>query len=227
VAGLQTRLAADYTERMGKKTVAELAQSAYMALALARAYAAYRVWMVRQSPDNPKGHAGADDICIYYHCYGRGDPVQLLHGGFMCVEPWVGQIPALARDYRVIVADSRGHGRTTLGEGPLSYRRMAKDAAGLIARLAVGPVHLIGWSDGGCTGLRSIKLKQHEKRRQTTWLWQDSASAGLLFRISVTLRPGHEEDRHWPAPDQLRYRTRPRSGGCAEIAPSGQDSWQQ
>ncbi len=177
---------------MGNQTVAELAQSAHVALALARAYAAYRVWMLRQNPHNVKGRAWVDDISIYYHCYGWGDPVLLLHGGFMCAETWVGQIPALAPDYRVIATDSRGHGRTTLGEGPLSYRRMAKDAAELIARLTLGPVHLIGWSDGGCTGL-ALALERLELVRSLTLLGTpystDNYSEEAREKINRLLRP--------------------------------------
>lgn len=140
-----------------------------MGVALARAYAWYRLWMLLRRPEDIRGQAGANDITIYYHCYGRGDPVLLLHGGFMCAETWAAQIPALARDYRVIAADSRGHGRTTLGEGPLTYRRMAGDAAELIRRLGLGRVHLIGWSDGGCIGL-ALALERPELVRSLTLL---------------------------------------------------------
>jgi pimeloyl-ACP methyl ester carboxylesterase len=125
--------------------------------------------MLRRSTGNTKGYVEADDISIYYRCCGWGEPVLLLHGGFMCAETWAGQIPALARDYCVIVADLRGHGRTTLGEEPITYRRMAGDAAALIRGLKLGRVHLIGWSDGGCTGL-ALALERPELVRSLTLL---------------------------------------------------------
>ncbi|MDM8001224.1 MAG: alpha/beta hydrolase [Dehalococcoidia bacterium] len=132
-------------------------------------------------PENLKGCIQAGDIAIYYHSYGRGDPVLLLHGGFMCAESWAGQIPALARDYRVIAADSRGHGRSTLGEGPLTYRRMAGDAAGLIERLRLSPVHLIGWSDGGCIGL-ALAVERPELVRSLTLLGTPYSTANYTER---------------------------------------------
>jgi pimeloyl-ACP methyl ester carboxylesterase len=154
---------------MDSAAVSELIQSARMGFGFARAYAAYGLWMLRHNPENMKSHVEAGDICIYYHCYGRGDPVLLLHGGFMCAETWAGQIPALVRHYRVIATDSRGHGRTTLGTGPFTFRRMAGDAAELIEHLRLGRVHLVGWSDGGCTAL-AMALERPELVRSMTLL---------------------------------------------------------
>lgn len=48
--------------------------------------------------------------------------------------------PALARDHEVIVADSRGQGRSTHGLAGLTYHRMAEDYVALLARLGVGKV---------------------------------------------------------------------------------------
>ncbi len=169
-----------------------MAQSTRMSLAFARAYAAYGLWMLRKNPENMKSYVEAGDICIYYHCYGRGQPVLLLHGGFMCAETWAGQIPALARDYRVVAADSRGHGRTTLGEGPITYRGMAGDAAALIERLRLGRVHIVGWSDGGCAGL-ALALERPEMVRSMTLLGTpystDNYSEDAKVSMERLLRP--------------------------------------
>lgn len=118
-----------------------------------RTYASYGVSLMRPRAGDGKGRVDAGDIRVYYRASGQGEPVLLLHGGFAFAESWAGQIPALARHYRVIAPDSRGHGRTTLGTRPITYRQMAEDAAALIEALELGPVHLIGWSDGGSTGL--------------------------------------------------------------------------
>jgi pimeloyl-ACP methyl ester carboxylesterase len=99
------------------------------------------------------GRLPAGDIDIYYKRFGCGEPVLLLHGGFMVSEGWAAQMPALARDHMVIAMDSRGHGRTTLGTAQLTYRQMGLDVANLIERLGVGPAHVIGSSDGGIAGL--------------------------------------------------------------------------
>ena len=45
---------------------------------------------------------------------------------------WAPQVEALAREFRVIAPDLRGHGRTTSPEDPSEYgiRRYAKDIVG-------------------------------------------------------------------------------------------------
>ncbi len=128
-------------------------ESLKMGFVLARSLSSYALWTLRTRPRDTSGRKEVGDISMFYRCYGAGDPVLLLHGGFMFAEAWASQIPALSRHYRVIAPDSRGHGRTTLGTRELTYRRMAEDDAALIEALGLGPAHVIGSSDGGTTAL--------------------------------------------------------------------------
>ena len=57
------------------------------------------------------GTAPVNGIRIWYATFGRGKPVLLLHGGLANSNYWGNQVPALAKGYRVVVMDSRGHGR--------------------------------------------------------------------------------------------------------------------
>ena len=83
-----------------------------------------------------------------------GVPVLLLHGGFGNSNYFGRLIPTLvAHGYRVIAMDSRGHGRSTRSDAPLTYDLMAQDVLGLLDRLRVSKVYLVGWSDGGIIGL--------------------------------------------------------------------------
>jgi 3-oxoadipate enol-lactonase len=60
-----------------------------------------------------------------------------------------GVLPILARDYRVIVPDLRGHGRSgALGE-PYSVEQLARDLAQLLDDLQVDSAHVLGYSQGG------------------------------------------------------------------------------
>ena len=96
-------------------------------------------------------HAGAR---IWYGIVGHGSPVILLHGGRASSLGWGHQVRALvARKHRVILIDSRGHGRSTLGELPLSYALMAQDVAAVMDRLGLRRVAVAGWSDGAIVGL--------------------------------------------------------------------------
>ncbi len=62
----------------------------------------------------------------------------------------------------VIVADSRGHGRSTRTSEPYGYDLMASDYLALLDYLKVDKVALVGWSDGGIIGL-DIAMKHPER----------------------------------------------------------------
>jgi pimeloyl-ACP methyl ester carboxylesterase len=81
------------------------------------------------------------------------DPVILLHGGFSSSEDWGFEVPLLANTHQVIVMDTRGHGRSTMDDQPFSYDLFASDVKGLMDMLRVPKASVVGWSDGGITGL--------------------------------------------------------------------------
>lgn len=98
-------------------------------------------------------YAPVNGLQMYYEVYGQGDPVLLLHGGSATLESFCKQIPELSRHFKVIAAESRGHGRTADAPGPLSYAQMAEDFVALIRYLGLPSVSIVGWSDGGVIGL--------------------------------------------------------------------------
>ena len=62
--------------------------------------------------------------------------------------------PALAKSRRVIAVDLHGHGRTELGERPISIIDMGDDMAVILKSLGVGQADVLGYSLGGGVGLR-------------------------------------------------------------------------
>ncbi len=103
-------------------------------------------------PDE-EGRVEVEGARIWWASFGAGEPVILLHGGAGNSEHWGNQIPALAKRYRVVVVDARGHGRSTRTEAPLSYHRMAEDLLAVMDALEIERASLVGWSDGGIVGL--------------------------------------------------------------------------
>jgi pimeloyl-ACP methyl ester carboxylesterase len=61
-------------------------------------------------------------------------PVLLIQGGLGHGDVWGFQVPALAESHQVIVADSRGHGRSTRSEQPFGCQLMADDYLALCRR---------------------------------------------------------------------------------------------
>jgi len=109
------------------------------------------------TPSLPKpagsGYAPVNGVRIWYATFGRGEPVLLLHGGLANSKYWGNQVAVLARTYRVIVMDSRGHGRSTRDERPYGYDLMASDVLALMDFLKLPKAAIVGWSDGAILGL--------------------------------------------------------------------------
>jgi pimeloyl-ACP methyl ester carboxylesterase len=99
------------------------------------------------------GDAPVNGISIHYAIWGDGSPLLLLHGGLGNMEYFGGQIGELAKQYRVIAMDSRGHGQSTRNGEPYSYALMAKDVIVLMDYLKIDKASIVGWSDGGIIGL--------------------------------------------------------------------------
>lgn len=87
---------------------------------------------------------------LFYTDEGTGDPAVLLVHGWSCdSHDWSWQIPAFAGRHRVIAADNRGHGRSSVPAGGYTPRQFASDLAGLLKNLDSGPVVAVGHSLGG------------------------------------------------------------------------------
>jgi pimeloyl-ACP methyl ester carboxylesterase len=101
-----------------------------------------------------QGYVENEGARIWYARYGSGAPVILLHSGLGNSSNWGYQVPTLVTaGYRVILIDSRGHGRSTRDSRPYSYGLMASDVLAVMNELQIQKVHLVGWSDGACTAL--------------------------------------------------------------------------
>ena len=112
------------------------------------------------------GYAPVNGIKIWYASFGtkeaRGEPVILLHGGLANANYWGNQVKALQSRYRVIVMDSRGHGRSSRDDKPYGYDLMASDVLALMDFLKIPKAAIVGWSDGAIIGL-DIALNHPER----------------------------------------------------------------
>ncbi|MFY7067791.1 alpha/beta fold hydrolase [Nocardiopsis changdeensis] len=84
---------------------------------------------------------------------GDGPPVLVLHGLAGSVREFEPTARALAPDFRVILVDQRGHGRSTRRPADVSRSAFVADAAAVAERVARGPVRLVGQSMGAHTAL--------------------------------------------------------------------------
>jgi pimeloyl-ACP methyl ester carboxylesterase len=92
-------------------------------------------------------------VRTWYEVEGHGEPLLLLHGGFVTNETWGQQRADFAAKHRVFLPERRAHGHTPDVEGPLSYHDMAEDTIDFLSSVVGSPADLVGWSDGGIVAL--------------------------------------------------------------------------
>jgi pimeloyl-ACP methyl ester carboxylesterase len=94
-----------------------------------------------------------DGVTLYYETYGQGEPLLLVHGNGGSIGTLAAQIDHFKAKYKVIAMDSRDQGRSADSQEPITYEKMTDDLAALIDQLKLGPVDVVGWSDGGIEAL--------------------------------------------------------------------------
>ena len=103
---------------------------------------------------------------IYFEEYGQGTPLLLLSGGGLnrSIKDFEHCIPELARYYRVIALDSPGQGRSEQAD-TLTYDILLEFASQLIDSLVIDSAYILGWSDGGITGLLLAERRPDKIRK--------------------------------------------------------------
>src|SRR5690606_7308877 len=89
--------------------------------------------------------------------YGKGEPLLLLHGNGQSIASMSNQIRFFKDKYHVIIPDCRGRGKSVDSDEELTYDIQASDMNNLLNHLNIDSANIIGWSDGGITGLMMAK----------------------------------------------------------------------
>jgi len=183
-------------------------------IASAAAASAAPQWLtLPPTPTLPKatqsGVAPVNGIRIWYATFGRGEPVVMLHGGLANANYWGHQVRALQQHYRVIVMDSRGHGRSSRNEQAYGYDLMASDVLALMDHLGIGRAAIVGWSDGAIIGL-DIAMHHPERVSRLFAFAANSDPSGVadiaksdVFNAYIA-RAGEEYKRLSPTPNEYK-----------------------
>lgn len=100
------------------------------------------------------GHVMANGVNYYYEIRGTGEPLLLLHGGLGQIEMFGPVLGMLAAERQVISVDLHGHGRSSLGDRPISLTDMGDDMAVILKELGFEQVDAMGYSMGGGVAFR-------------------------------------------------------------------------
>jgi pimeloyl-ACP methyl ester carboxylesterase len=90
-----------------------------------------------------------DDLILHYDVRGAGAPVLCIHGACGTAEyEWSALTAELSEQYRCVVPDLRGHGRSDHRRGDVGIEQVRGDLLTLIAHEQLGRPHVIGFSFG-------------------------------------------------------------------------------
>ena len=188
--------------------------AAIMLMASAAAAHAAPQWLtLPATPTLPSaaqsGLAPVNGIKIWYASFGQGEPVLLIHGGLANSNYWGHQVRALQKHYRVVVLDSRGHGRSSRNEQPYGYDLMASDVLALMDHLGIKKAAIVGWSDGAIIGL-DIAMHHPERVSRLFAFAANSDPSGVadiaksdVFNAYIE-RAGEEYKRFSPTPTEYK-----------------------
>lgn len=114
---------------------------------------------------------------IHYRFLGeRGAYLLLHHGLFGSHRDWyeAGYVEALADNFRLILVDARGHGRSDHPLEPAAYRleHFADDVIAIMEELSIRNLHFLGYSLGALVGMEL--LLRHPQRVRITMMAGES-----------------------------------------------------
>jgi pimeloyl-ACP methyl ester carboxylesterase len=122
---------------------------------------------------------------IYIEEYGSGTPLLMLHGGFGSIHDFQQVLPELAKHFRVIAMDSPGHGRSEQADS-LSFNLLSDYCSELINKLNLDSLYIIGYSDGGITGLL-LAAKRPDKVKKVIAAGANSSMSGIKPEVLAYL----------------------------------------
>jgi 3-oxoadipate enol-lactonase len=100
------------------------------------------------------GTVGVNGQELYFEVHGDGPPIVMVMGIGYDSSLWMlQQVPALSKQFRVVILDNRDAGRSSRATRSYTIADMADDVAGLLNALDIQRAHLLGLSMGGMIGL--------------------------------------------------------------------------
>ena len=101
-------------------------------------------------------HVDNAGVHIYYETEGEGPPLVLQHGFGDSGEGWraTGYVDALKNEYRLILVDARGHGKSDKPHDVTAYQMQQRvsDVVAVLDDLDIEKAHYLGYSMGGRIG---------------------------------------------------------------------------
>lgn len=151
-------------------------------------------------------YAKIRDLELYYEIHGpeNAEPMLLHSGAFGVIGPdsdWSYQLPRFAQEYRVIIPEHRGHGRTNNPANQFTgYDVLADDVIGLLDYLEIPKAHMVGFSDGGIT-LLDLAQRYPERVDMLVSIGANYCNDEMVLTTLNNLHPDYIEQNYpdWAA----------------------------
>ncbi len=121
---------------------------------------------------------------------GSGQPLVLLHGNGEDHHVFDRMVPILGVGRMLVGIDSRAHGRSPRGLGPLRIARMADDVAEVLDLLGLPPADVLGFSDGGNIALE-LAVRHPGRVRRVVVAGANLHPHGLTALSLLEVRAAH------------------------------------
>ncbi len=97
------------------------------------------------------------EVQLEYGEVGTGEPVLLIHGGFIDTFFPAPETLSLAKTHRVISYHRRGYADSSAATAPFTIPQQASDARALLTHLGINRAHVAGHSYGGAIALELLR----------------------------------------------------------------------
>jgi 3-oxoadipate enol-lactonase/4-carboxymuconolactone decarboxylase len=135
------------------------------------------------------------------------------------MEMWDHQVRALCDRFRCLRYDTRGHGRSSVVDDPVSIETLADDLAGLLDALGIASAHVVGLSLGGMTAqafalrhsarVESLVLMATSAHLPTQESWDARAQAvregGMAAIVEMVMPRWFTPETTAQRPDRVRF----------------------
>lgn len=131
------------------------------------------------------------DVKLFYQDEGQGETLLFLHGFTCDHRMWRTQFDFFKTNNRVLIIDSRGHGKSEAPETDYSRDHRVEDTKLLLDELGIDKAHIVGLSMGGST-LIGMAFKYPERLKSLSLISTGAAGhspgkkMGILDEIAQT-----------------------------------------
>lgn len=139
-----------------------------------------------------KGYIECNSANIYYEIHGKGETILFLHGNGEDLTYFKPQIDCFKDKFKLVLMDSRGHGKSSFGNEGLTLDLMCDDVFCVLDKLNLDKVNILGFSDGGNIALK-MALKNQSKIKTLTLMGANLKPEDIVDEEQVLIKDEYKE----------------------------------